>query len=61
MEDAFAEGISLIEWPERLGALLPGDRLDVHLAVAGEGEARTAEVAAHGDWLERLAAVAGDG
>lgn len=61
MEDAFAEGISLIEWPERLGALLPGDRLDVRLAVAADGEARTAEVAAHGDWLGRLAAVVDDG
>ena len=61
MEDAFADGISLVEWPERLGALLPSDRLDVRLAIVGEGEARTAEIAAHGDWRGRLAAVAGNG
>lgn len=60
IEDAFADGISLVEWPERLGALLPNDRLEVRLAIAGEGEARTADVAAHGDWRERLAAVAGN-
>lgn len=30
--------IVLIEWPERAEALLPGDRWDIQLAVAGEGE-----------------------
>ncbi len=32
IEDAFADGISLIEWPERLGELLPRERLDIELA-----------------------------
>lgn len=32
IEDAFATAISLIEWPERLGRLLPDRRLDVRLA-----------------------------
>ena len=27
IEDAFRDGISLIEWPERLGTLLPARRL----------------------------------
>jgi tRNA threonylcarbamoyl adenosine modification protein YjeE len=31
IEDAFESGISLIEWPEWLGALLPGRRLVVAL------------------------------
>jgi tRNA threonylcarbamoyladenosine biosynthesis protein TsaE len=35
IEEAFAEGISLIEWPERLGALLPARRRDVTLEIAG--------------------------
>ncbi len=29
IEDAFSEGISLIEWPERLGSLLPPRRLEI--------------------------------
>src|SRR5215831_17568551 len=29
IEDAFSEGISLIEWPERLGSLLPQRRLEI--------------------------------
>ena len=29
IEDAFADGISLIEWPERLGSLMPQEHLGV--------------------------------
>ncbi len=57
IEDAFAEGIVLIEWPERLGALLPAQRLDVRLAVPADGDARQVELDGWG-WTDRLAAVA---
>jgi tRNA threonylcarbamoyl adenosine modification protein YjeE len=50
-EEALAEGIVLIEWPERLGALLPRPALTVTLSINGkaraavlEGEARFAHV-----------------
>lgn len=36
-EEARADGVALVEWAERLGPLLPRDRLTVHLAIAGEG------------------------
>jgi tRNA threonylcarbamoyladenosine biosynthesis protein TsaE len=36
-EEARAEGIALIEWPERLGMLLPKQRLTVTLAIEGDG------------------------
>src|SRR5437763_3872952 len=29
IEDAFHDGVSLIEWPERLGSLLPPRRLEI--------------------------------
>jgi tRNA threonylcarbamoyladenosine biosynthesis protein TsaE len=32
LEEALAGGISLIEWPERMGALLPHRRTEVHLS-----------------------------
>jgi tRNA threonylcarbamoyladenosine biosynthesis protein TsaE len=35
IEEAFAGGISLIEWPDRLGALLPARRRQVTLEIAG--------------------------
>lgn len=55
IEDAFAEGISLIEWPERMGPLLPAERLEVALAFAAAPEARTATIAPSPSWSERVA------
>ena len=53
IEDAFAEGISLIEWPENLGALLPRHRLSIGLNQ--HNGARRAELGGGGSWPERLA------
>ena len=36
-EEARADGVALVEWAERLGPLLPRERLTVRLAIAGEG------------------------
>lgn len=68
IEEAFAEGVSLIEWPEHLGPLLPAERLEVALAFAdssdaspGSGErdeARRARLTGHGGWAPRLAELA---
>lgn len=58
IEDAFVDAISLIEWPERLGALLPADRLDINLAFGkAEGE-RVVTVTGGPSWTERLKALA---
>jgi tRNA threonylcarbamoyl adenosine modification protein YjeE len=48
LEAALAEGISLIEWPERLGPLLPAKRIAVALSHGATPEARMAEISAHG-------------
>jgi tRNA threonylcarbamoyladenosine biosynthesis protein TsaE len=40
-EDARADGIVLVEWAERLGMLLPGERLTVTLAIEGDGRRAT--------------------
>ncbi len=44
IEDAFRDGISLIEWPERLGTLLPARRLQITLSDAGPPNARRAAI-----------------
>ncbi len=36
-EEARADGIALVEWAERLGSLLPAERLTVTLAMEGDG------------------------
>ena len=61
LEDAFAEGISLVEWPERLGPLMPADNLELRLVMDNGPEARHARLEAHGSWCARLDAAAGDG
>lgn len=52
LEDAFADAVSLIEWPDRLGPYLPARRLDLTLTHAGDG--RRASLAGGGDWPARL-------
>jgi tRNA threonylcarbamoyladenosine biosynthesis protein TsaE len=60
IEEAFNEGISLIEWPERLGSLLPERRLELSLTFGDRPDARRARLAAGGTWRARLAAITTD-
>lgn len=44
-EEALAEGITVVEWPEKLGALLPARRLDILFSQGGTGvDSRRIEV-----------------
>lgn len=52
-EEALETGAALVEWPERVAALLPEDALIVRLDPAGAG--RRARFAGGGDWPARLA------
>ncbi|HEX4098906.1 MAG TPA: tRNA (adenosine(37)-N6)-threonylcarbamoyltransferase complex ATPase subunit type 1 TsaE [Caulobacteraceae bacterium] len=51
LDEALEEGVAVIEWPERLGARLPPDRLDIRLRIEGDG--RSAEIERHGRWKGR--------
>jgi len=51
LDEALREGAAVIEWPERLGDLLPADRLDVAIRIDGAG--RRARIMAHGAWEGR--------
>jgi tRNA threonylcarbamoyladenosine biosynthesis protein TsaE len=58
LEEALSGGVVLIEWPERLGAMLPRQRLDVRLQFAGGDNARLATLQAHGvRWANGLASL----
>jgi tRNA A37 threonylcarbamoyladenosine biosynthesis protein TsaE len=54
-EEALVAGISLIEWPERLGSALPRSSLTVALTTSGN--TRTAELSGGAGWTERIANV----
>jgi tRNA threonylcarbamoyladenosine biosynthesis protein TsaE len=44
VDDRQADGVTVVEWPERLGAVLPDGRLDVRIGGSGD-EPRDIEVA----------------
>jgi tRNA threonylcarbamoyladenosine biosynthesis protein TsaE len=60
IEDAFVTGISLIEWPERLGPLLPERRLELGFAFCDEPGARRIAMDPGEEWQSRLAMIAAD-
>ena len=55
IEDAFSGAISLIEWPEKLGTIMPGDWLEVHLAPGGDEDTRLVTITPHGPRARALA------
>jgi len=52
LDERQASGVTVIEWPDRLGAALPETRLDVELEVTGHSE-RSITIRAVGDGLDR--------
>lgn len=57
-EEALAEDITLIEWPERLGTLLPPERLELAFDAGPTPESRRVTVAPSPVWQERIAELA---
>ena len=58
IEEAFANAACLVEWPERLGSLLPPERLDVRLDFTNH-EKRRARLSGSGNWAARIGALRG--
>jgi tRNA threonylcarbamoyladenosine biosynthesis protein TsaE len=61
LEDAFDDGITLIEWPDRLGRWMPENRLEISLATLEDAPhapgldfAREARLTGWGDWEKRI-------
>jgi tRNA threonylcarbamoyladenosine biosynthesis protein TsaE len=53
VDDRQADGVTVVEWPDRMGDVLPAGRLDVRIEGSGE-EARVIEVATVDPGLARL-------
>lgn len=54
IDDAFADGVSLIEWPDRLGGYLPRNHLEVALSHGETKSERRCVLTGSGEWAERL-------
>ena len=51
----YGSGLTVIEWPERLGNLMPTERLHIELVISGE-VSRIAHLIAHGElWQKKVA------
>lgn len=57
IDDRQAAGVTLIEWPERMGAALPVARLDVRIAGTGDEPRDVTLIAGSDDYERFLAAV----
>lgn len=57
LDEAFDRALCLIEWPDRLGAMVPGDAL--HLTLTPEGEGRRVTLSGPDRWDGLIDALAG--
>jgi tRNA A37 threonylcarbamoyladenosine biosynthesis protein TsaE len=56
-DDALDAGPVLVEWPDRLGHLIPENRLDISFAFGEQASTRNVTLVGHGDWVKRLNAL----
>jgi tRNA threonylcarbamoyladenosine biosynthesis protein TsaE len=53
-DEALEAGVLVVEWPDRMGSLMPADRLDVILEVDDGVEERRVKLIGRGSWAQRL-------
>jgi tRNA threonylcarbamoyladenosine biosynthesis protein TsaE len=53
-DEVRADGIALVEWPDRLGSLLPADRLDITISFGPTPGGRRIGLTGYGGWADRL-------
>lgn len=57
LDEAMADGVTLIEWPERLGPRLPSRCLEIRLVYVDTETGRSATLSGGDDWPRRLQAL----
>ncbi len=55
LEYIYGDGLTVIEWPDRLGSLMPEEYLEIRLELQNAENSRTARISGTGEqWLKRL-------
>jgi len=54
LEEALADGVLLVEWPEMAEGVLPKDRLAIAMEYGTQESVRRLRFSCGGDWAERL-------
>jgi tRNA threonylcarbamoyladenosine biosynthesis protein TsaE len=57
LEEAFEDGITLIEWPDRLGDNMPIDHLALTFHMGTEEGTRTVVISGQGAWAKKLSSL----
>jgi tRNA threonylcarbamoyl adenosine modification protein YjeE len=60
LEEAFADAVVLIEWPDRLGPLMPQRRLRIGIAFGTDEDSRVLTFEGDRSWADRLTGIADD-
>ena len=60
LDEALADGISIIEWPERAASWLPTERLDITLGIEAATRSRIVTLSASQAWAVRVEALIAD-
>jgi tRNA threonylcarbamoyladenosine biosynthesis protein TsaE len=60
-DEVLETGALIVEWPDRMGRLMPSDRLDIILEVDDGTDVRRAKLIGRGSWAQRLRTMAGSG
>ena len=55
LEYIYGDGLTVIEWPDRLGSLMPEEYLEIKLELQNIEDSRTARISGAGEqWLQRI-------
>jgi N-acetylmuramate 1-kinase len=54
LDEALSSGVAIAEWPERLGARLPADRLDIRFDDGDAADSRHIVLTGQGSWTPRV-------
>ncbi|MGE3626264.1 MAG: tRNA (adenosine(37)-N6)-threonylcarbamoyltransferase complex ATPase subunit type 1 TsaE [Hyphomicrobiales bacterium] len=54
LDEGLANGVVIVEWPERIASRLPADRLEIAFHDPGHGDRRDIVLTGHGAWVARL-------
>ena len=60
IEDAFYQGVSLIEWPEKMEEYLPAGTIKIRIVPEGDNRRRILISSENTDWLKRIKAIEKD-
>jgi tRNA threonylcarbamoyladenosine biosynthesis protein TsaE len=54
LDEALDRGVLIVEWPDRMGDLLPRDRLDISFEHEDHPTERLVKIVARGSWVPRI-------